>query len=238
MELRIAYLYPDHLNIYGDRGNILTLYQRCRWRNIDVSILPIGLDEHIDSEMADLYFMGGGQDAQQVQVCEDLHRRKAEALKTAAANGAVFLTICGGYQLLGHYYKPHTGDELRGLSLIDAYTVAGDVRYIGNVVVEREHSTIVGFENHSGRTYLGPDVPALGKVVHGYGNNGQDGWEGAVFGNIYGTYLHGSLLPKNPALADELIAKALRRRYGDVRLEPLSDDSEQAAHARILQRTR
>jgi CobQ-like glutamine amidotransferase family enzyme len=238
MELRIAYLYPDHLNIYGDRGNILTLYQRCRWRNIDVSIMSVGLDAAIDPEVADLYFMGGGQDAQQAQVCEDLHRRKAGALKTAAADGAVFLTICGGYQLLGHYYKPHTGDELRGLSLIDAYTVAGNIRYIGNVVAERGASAIVGFENHSGRTYLGPDVPALGKVIHGHGNNGEDGWEGAVSGNLYGTYLHGSLLPKNPALADELIVKALQRRYGSIHLESLPDRAEQAAHARVLQRAR
>lgn len=235
MELRIAYLYPDHLNIYGDRGNILTLFQRCRWRGIDAVIQPIGLDETISPDNADLYFMGGGQDTQQGQVCNDLHRCKADALKTAAADGAVFLTICGGYQLLGHYYKPHTGDELRGLSLLDAYTVAGNTRYIGNVVIERpDGSTIVGFENHSGRTYLGNGVPALGKVVQGNGNNGEDGHEGAMAGNLYGTYLHGSLLPKNPALADEIILKALQRRYGAVTLDPLPDTIEQSAHQRVL----
>lgn len=235
MELRIAYLYPDHLNIYGDRGNILTLYQRCQWRGIDVKILPFGINDAIDPDVPDLYFAGGGQDAQQIQVCEDLHKVKTDSLRQAVANGAVFLTICGGYQLLGHYYKPHEGDELRGLSLIDAYTVAGQTRFIGNVSIERANGTkVVGFENHSGRTYLGEGVTPLGKVLKGHGNNGEDGLEGVVFGNLYGTYLHGSLLPKNPALADELIGKALKRRYGDVSLEPLADTVEHAAHDRAL----
>jgi CobQ-like glutamine amidotransferase family enzyme len=235
MELRIAYLYPDQLNIYGDRGNILTLYQRCQWRGIDVKIITLGLNDAVDPEVGDLYFMGGGQDAQQIQVCQDMHRVKGNALKTAADDGAVFLTICGGYQLLGHYYKPHSGDELRGLSLMDAYTVAGHTRYIGNVAIERpDGSQVVGFENHSGRTYLGKGVTPLGKVLHGNGNNGEDGWEGAAIGNLYGTYLHGSLLPKNPSLADELITKALARRYGSVTLQPLGDGFEQRAHVRAL----
>ena len=236
MELRIAYLYPDHLNIYGDRGNILTLFQRCRWRGIDAVILPSGLEETIDPDIADLYFMGGGQDTQQGQVCADLHRWKADSLRIAATNGAVFLTICGGYQLLGHYYKPHTGEELRGLSLLDAYTIAGNTRYIGNVVIKRpDGSTVVGFENHSGRTYLGDAGSALGHVIQGHGNNGEDGQEGAMAGNLYGTYLHGSLLPKNPALADELILKALQRRYGTLTLDALPDSLEQAAHERVLE---
>lgn len=235
MELRIAYLYPDHLNIYGDRGNILTLYQRCQWRGIQAKILSIGMGEAIDPDVADLYFMGGGQDTQQIQVCNDLQQVKATALKTAAANGAVFLTICGGYQLLGHYYKPHQGEELGGLSLMDAYTVAGQTRYIGNVIIKRpDGSQVVGFENHSGRTYLGKDLSALGQVVQGHGNNGEDGQEGAVCGNLYGTYLHGSLLPKNPLLADELITKALARRYGTIQLEPLADTLEHQAHTRAL----
>ena len=240
MELRIAYLYPDQLNIYGDRGNILTLFQRCKWRGIGVKLTLPGPGDLIDPDDADLYFMGGGQDAQQIQVCEDLHRLKADSLKQAAANGAVFLTICGGYQLLGHYYKPHEGDELRGLSLMDAYTVAGDTRFIGNVAIERPERLgdpqlqIVGFENHSGRTYLGRDTPPLGKVLHGHGNNGEDGFEGAQVGNLYGTYMHGSLLPKNPLLADELIQKALDRRHGNVVLEALNDGLEQQAHDKAL----
>lgn len=235
MELRIAYLYPDQLNIYGDRGNILTLYQRCQWRGIDVKISTLDLGQPVDPEWGDFYFMGGGQDTQQIQVCEDLHQVKGDNIKQAANNGAVFLTICGGYQLLGHYYKPHQGDELRGLSLMDAYTVAGNTRFIGNVAIERpDGSRVVGFENHSGRTYLGKDVTPLGKVIHGNGNNGEDGMEGAAVGNLYGTYLHGSLLPKNPALADELITKALARRYGSVTLTPLTDQFEQQAHDRAL----
>lgn len=231
MELRIAHLYPDLLNIYGDRGNILSLYQRCRWRGIDVSVTGLDLSDRIEPEYFDLYFMGGGQDAQQIRICDDLHRTKAEGLRAAAEAGAVFLTICGGYQLLGHYYKPHKGEELKGLSLMDAYTVAGDKRFIGNITVRRpDGSTVVGFENHSGLTYLGEGLEPLGKVIEGYGNNGRDGHEGAVSGNLYGTYMHGSLLPKNPALADELIQKALSRRHGEISLEPLPDQAEQKAH--------
>lgn len=231
MELRLAYLYPNQLNLYGDRGNLLTLYQRCQWRNIGVSVKTIEPGDSIDPDEADLYFIGGGQDAQQLQVCDDLQQVKAQSLRQAVANGAVFLTICGGYQLLGHYYKTSTGSELKGLSLIDAYTVAGSVRYIGNVTIQRPSGlTVVGFENHSGRTYLGEGVEALGKVLHGYGNNGEDGYEGAVCGNLYGTYLHGSLLPKNPKLCDELIEKALARRYGAITLSLLDDTLEMKAH--------
>lgn len=232
MQLRIAYLYPDELNMYGDRGNVLTLARRAEWRGIAVDVTCIGPGEGVDHEAHDLYFMGGGQDAQQIQVSADLHATKAEGLRQAAQSGAVFLTICGGYQLLGHYYKPHEGPELRGLSLMDAYTVAGRKRFIGNVVVERpDGTTLVGFENHSGLTYRGKDVSPLGRVVKGYGNTGEDGTEGAVFGNLYGTYLHGSLLPKNPRLADELILKALQRRHGpDVTLLPLDDQCETSAH--------
>jgi CobQ-like glutamine amidotransferase family enzyme len=235
MKLHIAYLYPDQLNIYGDRGNILTLHQRCQWRGIDVEILTPGLGDTINPDVADLYFMGGGQDSQQMQVCEDIHKLKAESLRIAAKYGALFLTICGGYQLLGHYYKPGQGDELRGLSLIDAFTVAGNTRYIGNVAIERPNGKrIVGFENHSGRTYLGEGVKPLGKIIHGHGNNGEDGFEGVAHENFYGTYLHGSLLPKNPELADELIARALQRRYGAIQLAPLNDRFETSAHERAL----
>ena len=257
--LNIAYLYPDELNIYGDRGNILTLYRRCEARGIGVVITSVGPGDTLDADAHDLYFMGGGQDAQQIAVCDDLHAYKAAALKAAAETNAVFLTICGGYQLLGHYYKPHEGPELRGLSLIDAHTVAGKTRFIGNVVIDRlTESTggaeahgneavkrssdeplgvnkIVGFENHSGLTYLGQGVQPLGKVIKGHGNHGQDGYEGVCHGNLYGTYLHGSLLPKNPKLADELIAKALMRRYGSVELAPLEDTLEVAAHTAALQ---
>ncbi len=234
MELRIGHLYPDQLNIYGDRGNLLTLYRRCQWRGISATVTALDVGVVVDPEAFDLFFMGGGQDSQQIKVCQDLQTVKQEGLKQAAARGAVYLTICGGYQLLGHYYQPHEGDRLPGLSLMDAYTVAGHTRFIGNVVIERPNGQrVVGFENHSGLTTLGPGVTPLGRVITGHGNNGTDGMEGAVFGNLYGTYLHGSLLPKNPELADELIEKALSVRYQEpITLSPLADSLEQRAHQR------
>lgn len=235
MKLRIAHLYPDLLNIYGDRGNVLCLYQRCQWRNIDVSVTPVDTGAEVDPDDFDLYFMGGGQDTQQIRVCDDLHRYKAKGLKQAAEQGAVFLTICGGYQLLGHYYQPHQGKKLQGLSIIDAYTVAGDTRFIGNISIKQpDGSTIVGFENHSGLTYLGDGVQPLGTVISGKGNNGQDGTEGVCANNIYGTYMHGSLLPKNPQLADQLILKALAFRYGQTEIPPLNDQLEEQAHQKAL----
>ncbi len=234
MELRIAHLYARFLNIYGDRGNIIALTQRAKWRNIEVTVSAIGLDQHADPEYFDLYFIGGGQDKQQQIIAQDLVKR-AKQLKTAVDNGAAFLTICGGYQLLGHYYKPHDGEELKGISLIDAHTVAGNRRMIGNVLIKRsDESTLVGFENHSGKTYLGKDVEPLGKIMVGNGNNGEDGGEGAQSGKVYGTYLHGSLLPKNPQFCDLLISQALTRRYGDVQLSPLDDALENRAHKRAL----
>jgi lipid II isoglutaminyl synthase (glutamine-hydrolysing) len=234
MELRIAHLYAHFLNIYGDRGNIVALSKRAMWRDIDVEIKAIDLKDEIDPDYWDLYFIGGGQDKQQIVIAEDL-LAKAERLRDAANQKAVFLTVCGGYQLLGHYYRPHQGPELRGISLIDAYTVAGNRRMIGNVVVKRNNgSTLVGFENHSGKTFLGKDVQSLGKVVVGNGNNGEDKQEGAQAGTVYGTYLHGSLLPKNPAFTDNLIQQALARRYGDVKLRQLNDTLEEQAHKRAL----
>jgi lipid II isoglutaminyl synthase (glutamine-hydrolysing) len=234
LSLRIAHLYAHFLNIYGDRGNIITLSQRARWRDVDVTVDAVGLGEQFDTDKYDLYFIGGGQDKQQITIAEDLFERK-DLMHKAVASGAVVLTVCGGYQLLGHYYRPHQGPELRGISLIDAYTVAGDKRMIGNVVVKQpDGSTLVGFENHSGKTYLGPEVEPIGKVIVGNGNNGEDGFEGVAHGTVYGTYLHGSLLPKNPQFADRLITQALKRRHGDVTLKPLNDELELAAHRRAL----
>lgn len=234
MLLRIAHLYAHFLNIYGDRGNILSLTRRAQWRGISVEVEPVGLGQAIDPERYDLYFIGGGQDKQQKTIAEDLLRH-AKALRTAVADGAVILSICGGYQLLGHYYRPQEGEELKGISLIDAHTIAGNRRMIGNVVVRRpDGSTLVGFENHSGKTLLGTDAKPLGVIVSGNGNNGDDGFEGAVVNGVYGTYLHGSLLPKNPALADELISTALLRRNGRVILNQLDDSIELSAHKRAL----
>lgn len=232
--LRIAHLYAHYLNIYGDRGNIITLTKRCQWRNLQVEVRATALKEAFDPDYFDVYFIGGGQDKQQQVIAEDL-RSLQDVLSRSIQGGAVILSVCGGYQLLGHYYKPHEGPELKGISLVDAHTVAGNRRMIGNVVVKRDDgSTLVGFENHSGRTFLGTGVNPLGKVIVGNGNNGDDGCEGVCqpsgHGKVYGTYLHGSLLPKNPVLADEIIKHALSRRYGDLELKSLDDLVEKKAH--------
>ena len=209
-----------------------------RWRGFDATVTSLSAGDTFHPEDFDLLFMGGGQDAQQVAILDDLHRLKAESIKQAASNGVVLLTICGGYQLLGHYYQPHDGDKLQGLSLIDAYTIAGAERFIGNVVIERlqhsrrelQPSTIVGFENHSGLTYLADGVSPLGKVTLGKGNNGQDGTEGVWQNNLIGTYLHGSLLPKNPMFTDAILKQALYPRYGFIDLLPLEDTLAAQAH--------
>lgn len=236
--LRIGHLYAHFLNIYGDRGNIITLVQRARWRGIEASVEAIGIGETIDVDKFDIFFIGGGQDKQQQVIAVDLQQRR-DLLRQSVEGGAVILSICGGYQLLGHYYRPHGAEDLPGISLVDAYTEAGNRRMIGNVSIERgDGSTLVGFENHSGRTFLGKDVKPLGKVIIGNGNNGDDGFEGCAqplkAGMVYGTYLHGSLLPKNPHFADELIAHALRRRHGDVQLQSLNDVLETKAHQHAL----
>jgi len=237
MELRICHLYPDLLNLYGDRGNLMTLTTRARWRDLDVRVEERGLGDRLDVGAHDLYFIGGGEDRQQVLAAADLRTTKSEALHTAAAQGAVVLAVCGGYQLLGHYYRPAEGDDLVGLGLLDLTTVhpgKAARRLIGNILIRCDQfggMTLVGFENHGGRTYLGPGCRPLGQVVAGFGNNGEDRMEGAIFNHVYGTYLHGPLLPKNAAFADHLIATALRRRYGEVRLRPLPDAAEASAHA-------
>ena len=276
-KLNIAYLYPELLNIYGDKGNILAFVNRCLWRNIETQVHEIHPSDKINPDLYDFYFIGGGQDEQQIAVADELQKQK-EALIQARDNMAVFLTICGGYQLLGHYYKPHSGDELRGISLLDAYTVAGNTRYIGNVTAELNKDLnvispqktvipnlirnlsneelqlksqngqtlnqvqgdntviIVGFENHSGLTYLQGDTKPLGTVTTGNGNNGKDKTEGAFYKNVFGTYLHGSFLPKNPHFTDYLIQLSLERNYGKVELEPLNDEIEWAAHKKAVGR--
>jgi len=238
MKLHIAHLYPELLNIYGDKGNVAAFSKRCLWREIQAEITEINPEDKIDPELYDFYFIGGGQDTQQIAVAEELQKQK-DVLHQAANSGAVFLAICGGYQLLGHYYKPHDGDKLPGISILDAYTVAGNTRYIGNVTVKTNKpysnlQTLVGFENHSGLTYLQGDTKPLGLVKVGNGNNGKDKTEGAVYKNVIGTYLHGSLLPKNPHFTDYLITLALERKYGKVQLCELSDDIELSAHKKVI----
>jgi lipid II isoglutaminyl synthase (glutamine-hydrolysing) len=234
MELRLLALYPDQMNIYADRGNILVLQRRCEWRGIGFRYAAAGPGEEIDSGAHDLLYLGGGQDRDQRAVAADMVASKREALVRTVDEGTVLLAVCGGYQLLGHSYQ--LGEErLPGLGLVDVETVRepGD-RLIGNVAIEADlgsgPQTIAGFENHGGRTYLGEGVAPLGRVLRGFGNNGKDGSEGARRGNLIGTYLHGPLLPKNAWLADHLVACALERRYGSrPALEPLDDGLELAA---------
>ena len=228
MELRICHLYGDLMSIYGDRGNVLTLRRRAEWRDIAVSVETVSAGDHLDPERFDVYFFGGGQDAQQDIVAEDLAGPNGSALREAVASGAAVLSVCGGYQLLGHYYRPFEGPELKGVSVLDVHTVAGRRRFIGNVLADGEQP-LVGFENHSGLTYLGPEAKPLATVVVGAGNNGEDHTEGAMQGRVIGTYLHGSLLPKNPWLADRVIGWGLERRYGAAALARLDDDVERAA---------
>lgn len=239
MQLNIAHLYPELLNIYGDKGNVTAVSQRCLWRNIQVNIQEINPGDEIDPDKYDFYFIGGGQDQQQIMVASEL-QRQANNLREAADNRAVFLAICGGYQLLGHYYKPHDGDKIPGISVLDAYTIAGNTRYIGNVTVKSDFpgvDTLVGFENHSGLTYLEGDTKPLGTVQVGNGNNGKDKTEGAVYKNVFGTYLHGSLLPKNPSFTDYLITLALKRRNGEnFTLTQLNDEIELLAHQKAINR--
>jgi CobQ-like glutamine amidotransferase family enzyme len=233
----IGWLYPDLMNIYGDRGNIVTLLQRARWRGLDARVLELGKGTTAGIDGVDVFFFGGGQDREQELVYDDLLETKAVHLAAAVQGGAAILAVCGGYQLLGHYYETAAGEHLPGIGLMDVRTEAGATRCIGDVVVQADESlelepaTLVGFENHSGRTHLGAGVKPLGRVLRGSGNNGADGTEGAVCGSLFGTYLHGSLLPKNPHLADLVIGRALRRR-----LEPLDDALELTAHRLIVER--
>ncbi len=226
MELRISHLYPDLLNIYADRGNIITLVRRCRWRGIAVRVEGFGLGEEPDWHAYDFFYISGGQDREQNLVCRDL-AAKGAGLVEAVQAGAVLLAICGGYQLLGEYYRDAGGGELEGVGLFSAHTIAGEGRFIGNEVIETEFTgaplRIAGFENHGGRTWLGEDTRPLGRVIRGHGNNGEDGGEGAVRGNAVGTYLHGPLLPKNTAFTDELIRRALAHAGADTELAPLDD---------------
>jgi CobQ-like glutamine amidotransferase family enzyme len=237
--LRIAHLYADEMNIYGDRGNILTLTRRAEWRGIRVEVRAIGRGPAPDLSDIDLIFWGGGQDRDQELVFTDAAAHKVQAIRAAIDSGAVVLAVCGGYQLLGEYYVTADGKQLPGLGLVDLHTVPGAKRNIGNIVIETttlglDPPTLVGFENHSGKTYLGAGLHPLGRVLRGAGNNGEDGTEGVASGNIFGTYLHGSLLPKNPHFADQLLERALQRR-GFGRLKPLDDTVEMSAHDSVRQ---
>jgi lipid II isoglutaminyl synthase (glutamine-hydrolysing) len=239
MDLNICHLYPDLLNVYGDIGNILILKYRAEKRGIKVNIHNISMGDVFDKNLYDIVFFGGGQDYEQSIVALDLKKNKQKSIKDYIESGKVFLSICGGYQLLGKYYTTPEGEKLEGLNILDIYTEGGKKRFIGNTVIKNEESgeTYVGFENHSGRTYIGSLKP-LGRVIEGYGNNGEDGYEGCIYKNTYCTYFHGSLLSKNPELADRLITTALSNKYGNVELTPLEDDYENKAKEFIINRSK
>jgi hypothetical protein len=232
--VRVCHLYPNELNIYADRGNIAVLRRRLEWRGHALAVIEAGIGDAIPED-ADMYYLGGGQDRDQIIVAGDLAATKADVLHRAAAGGSVVLAVCGGYQLAGHGYTGVDGTRMPGIGLLDADTVAGVTRLIGDVVISVDVGgtplTVVGFENHAGRTSVGPNSQPFGTVVFGHGNNDIDRTEGAISGRVIGTYLHGPLLPKNPQLADLLLGWALEHATGGpVVLEPLADELEMRAH--------
>ena len=240
MELKLVHLYPDVLNLYGDRGNIAALVQRLTWRGIGVSVENVKIGDALSLSGADLVFVGGGQDFEQEVLLSDLRGAKEREIRSAVEDGTVFLTICGGYQMLGASYETFDGVKCDFIGALDLYTRGAKERMIGNYMFrlgeESGGSVVVGFENHSGRTYLGPGVSPLGTVLSGFGNNGEDKTEGAVYKNTFGTYSHGPLLPKNPAFADLLLSRALERRFGRPDLAPLDDAAEMRAHDEMQKR--
>jgi CobQ-like glutamine amidotransferase family enzyme len=236
--LKIAHMFPEVLNLYGDRGNILCLKKRLEWRGIDADITEIKLGDTNNLSDFDLFFIGGGQDFEQEVLLNDLKSGKGDNIKAAIEDGKTFLCICGGYQMMGHYYQTKEGEKMEFLGAVDFHTIGGDVRMIGNYAFhlpeESGGSDVVGFENHSGRTYLGEGTKPLGTILSGYGNNGEDKTEGIRYKNVFGSYSHGPILPKNPELADHLIKTALESKYGNIDLEPLTDNFEKKAHDYIL----
>jgi lipid II isoglutaminyl synthase (glutamine-hydrolysing) len=243
MKIRVGHLYPSYLNIYADRGNIAVLARRAAWRGHELEVAAIGMNDPVEPGAHDLYYIGGGQDREQALVARDLAGK--EGLVEAVVDGAALLAVCGGYQLLGRFYRERSGAELPGIGLLPLHTVAGERRMIGDVLLECElvpgrRRTLAGFENHAGRTILEDGAEPLGRVVAGFGNDGESGFEGCRAGRAIGTYLHGPLLPRNPWLADWLLAEALAHRTGDevAELDPLADALEAEAHAVSASRAR
>ncbi|AGL01258.1 type 1 glutamine amidotransferase [Desulfoscipio gibsoniae] len=236
--LTVCHLYPDLLNLYGDRGNVMAFVKRCSWRGLPVQVKEVNLGDQVEFDEYDFIFIGGGSDREQALMAADLKAR-VDAFCTAVDNGLVVLAICGGYQLLGRYYRTPEGREITGLGLLDIYTEAGDKRLIGNVVLETELAgrkiKLVGFENHGGKTYINGLEP-LGSVLYGHGNNGQDGLEGARYKNVFCSYLHGPILPKNPVLTDHLIALALAKKGYSSQLTALDDGIENMANQAMVKR--
>jgi lipid II isoglutaminyl synthase (glutamine-hydrolysing) len=239
----VGHLYPDYLNIYADRGNMAVLTWRAARRGHELDVQPVGLGDPLVPGQHDLLYIGGGQDREQALIAPDLAGRTGE-LEAALAGGAALLAVCGGYQLLGRFYRDRAGLELPGAGIFPLETIAGERRMIGDVLLECEfepgaRKTLAGFENHAGRTHLDEGALPLGRVVHGFGNDGRSGVEGCRLGRAVGTYLHGPLLPRNPWFADWLLARALAHRLGEPpRLEPLPDDLELRAHDLAAARAR
>jgi CobQ-like glutamine amidotransferase family enzyme len=238
MVLKIAHLYPTLMSVAADRGNLYAIEKRCKWRGIATEVDLIYVRQTPDFTKYDLILFHGGADREMEVASKDI-QAKAPSLREAAEANIVFLSVCAGYQLLGHSYKPFQGPELKGVGLLDTHTEAGGTRFMTHMAMECTFAetgtkTLVGYENHSGRTYLGPGTQPLGKVLAGWGNNGKDGGEGALYKNVFGTYLHGPVLPKNPWFTDLLIQRALERRYGKITLTPLDDATEDAAHNAAL----
>lgn len=248
LSLTIGWLYPELMSTYGDRGNIIVLQKRALWRNIETNVIRIGVEtKKEDIKRCNILFMGGAQDTQQEIVNEDLFTQKGEPLKEAIENRIPALFICGAYQFLGSYYKTADGTILKGLSIFDLYTENPGIKHkrlIGDIIIkpsllELKNETMVGFENHGGRTYLGKKVKPFAHVLKGFGNNGKDKTEGMIYKNAIGTYLHGPILPKNPQLADLLLEKALTLKYKEeVTLDSLDDSLEEKARGVIIQRYR
>jgi len=241
MELNICHLYPDILNLYGDRGNIITMKRRLEGRGIKVNIDECSIGQPLNADKYDIFFIGGGQDFEQEVLLRDLSSGKAQDIRTAVEEEKTFLAICGGYQMLGEYYKTWDGVQLDFIGAIGVHTIGAKERMIGNYMFrttpESGDMVVVGFENHSGKTYLSEQVAPLGMMLSGNGNNGEDKTEGARYKNVFGTYSHGSLLPKNPVLCDFILQTALNHRYdGAEPLAPLDDTLELNAHRYMQER--
>jgi lipid II isoglutaminyl synthase (glutamine-hydrolysing) len=240
MKIRVGHLYPDYLNIYADRGNIAVLAQRAERRGHELDVTAIGVGEDVLPGEIDLYYVGGGQDREQSLIAPDI-ADKGPALAEAVAGGSAFLAVCGGYQLLGRFYCDRAGAELPGCGLLPLHTVAGERRMIGDVLLQCEWAgqTLAGFENHAGRTYLDEGAEPLGRVLAGFGNDGQSGYEGCRAGRVVGTYLHGPLLPRNPWFADWILGEAAAHQLGEpLAFEPLNDELELQAHGVSAERAR